>query len=625
MRLPVTCTILIACCLKASAGNFAEKDSNIVITSSKEVYEFVWDKPSNSVQVKESLNITYRCNEFRSTLPVVEFYNDKMIIDAVDFSVDGKKPKDVKPVYSYYQVDDYFYSDAHICYFPLLLDKKGSIAEVDFQKTIQDPRYLTNIYFDEMYPVASKQVVFKVPKWMRIELKEMNFDGYSISTTKGYDSKTDEDIYTFTANNIEARNNEKSCPGPTYIYPHILVISKEANPAGATITFFKSTADQYAWYRSILKNLSSNATIIKGKADELTAGKTADMDKVKAIFYWVQNNIRYIAFEDGIAGFLPDKAEEVMRKKYGDCKGMANLTKELLKAEGFDARLCWLGTNHIAYDYSTPSLAVDNHMICALMYKGKTYFLDATENYLGLDDYAERIQGRQILIEDGDKYILTHVPLETYAQNLDSEKRVLAINGAELNGTVNENWKGEEKEYILYQLNYIKKDKSQDALKRYLADGNADYKITDLKTSDLDDIEGDLTATYSVTHSNIVTSFGKDFYVDLDFKKELNGSDFDTSKRKLDYLFPYKTHVERITELTVPAGYKISSVPPDLSVKNNNYEFNITYTQQSNKIIYHKSIILKSTQIAKINFKQWNDDIAKLTEAYNQQIVLTAP
>jgi hypothetical protein len=134
--------------------------------------------------------------------------------------------------------------------------------------------------------------------------------------------------------------------------------------------------------------------------------------------------------------FCPIKAEEVLRKKYGDCKGMANLTKELLKAEGFDARLCWLGTSHIAYDYSTPSLAVDNHMICALMFKGKTYFLDATENYLGLDDYAERIQGREVLIEDNDKYILTHVPAEAYTQNLDSEKRVLTLSGTDLTGTV---------------------------------------------------------------------------------------------------------------------------------------------------------------------------------------------
>ena len=86
---------------------------------------------------------------------------------------------------------------------------------------------------------------------------------------------------------------------------------------------------------------------------------------------------------------------------------MAHLTKELLKALGFDARLCWIGTNHIAYDYSTPSIAVDNHMICALLYQGKTYFLDATENYIGFNEYAERIQSRQVLIEDGDKYIYT--------------------------------------------------------------------------------------------------------------------------------------------------------------------------------------------------------------------------
>ena len=104
----------------------------------------------------------------------------------------------------------------------------------------------------------------------------------------------------------------------------------------------------------------------------------------------------------------------------------------------------------------------------------------------------------------------------------------------------------------------------------------------------------------------------------------MNGSDFDTSQRKLDFLFPFKTHLERITELTIPSGYKISSVPPDLSVKNNNYDFSITYTQQPGKIIYHKSIILKNTLVAKSNFKQWNDDIAKLTESYNQQLVLTA-
>ncbi len=624
MKYPFTFCFALLFFIKVNAGNAVLKDSNIVISASKEVYEFVYNKSSNNVEVKESLGTNYLCNNFRNSIAVIEAYNDEITIDDVDFSVDGKKPKGITPQYSYYQIDDYFYSDMHVCYFPLLLDKKGSVAEVNFQKTVKDPRYLTNIFFSEMYPVASKQIIFKVPKWMNVELKEMNFGGYNITKTKTYDAKNDEDIYTYTALNVDAREDEKLCPGPTFIYPHVLVISKEAHPENNSFTYFKSVADQYAWYRSILKNLSNNETLIKQKADEIVAGKTNDLEKIKAIFYWMQNNIRYIAFEDGIAGFLPDKAEEVLRKKYGDCKGMANLTKELLKAEGFDARLCWLGTNHIAYDYSTPSLAVDNHMICALMYKGKTYFLDATENYLELNNYAERIQGREILIEDGDKYILTHVPEETYTQNLDSEKRILTINGNDLTGSVNDEWKGEEKENILYQLNYIRKDKSQDALKKYLADGNSDYKITDLTTSNLNDIDSNLTATYTVTHSNAVSSFSKDYYVDLDFKKELGSSNFDTTNRKLDFLFPYKTHLERITELTIPAGYKIGSMPPDLSIKNTNYDFDIRYIQQPGKIIYHKTIILKNTHLAKTNFKQWNSDIAKLTDAYNQQLVLTA-
>src|SRR6201999_2976434 len=124
------------------------------------------------------------------------------------------------------------------------------------------------------------------------------------------------------------------------------------------------------------------------------------------------------------------KAQNVLNKKYGDCKGMANLTRSLLVALGFDARLCWIGTDHIAYDYSTPSLAVDNHMICALNYKGRFYFLDATESYIGFGQYAQRIQGRQVLIEDGDNFLLQRIPVVDGAQNEVLYKHDLHIDGA---------------------------------------------------------------------------------------------------------------------------------------------------------------------------------------------------
>ena len=338
----------------------------------------------------------------------------------------------------------------------------------------------------------------------------------------------------------------------------------------------------------------------------------------------MQNNVRYVAFEDGIAGFKPDKADEVIRKKYGDCKGMANATKELLRSLGYDARLCWIGTNHIAYDYSTPSLSVDNHMICTLKFQGKMYFLDATENYLGFDEYAERIQGRQVLIEDGDNYILANIPSTTYQQNLDEEKRILKIDGTDLKGTATHVWKGEEKEYVLSELNSIKKDKSIESFTKYLSLGNNDYVITDLKTSNLNNYDKDISAMYNIDHKNAVSSFDKEYYVDLDFTKELNDFIFDTTKRDLDFWFDYKMNLSKQTELEIPNGYSVTSLPPNVEITNPAYEFSISYSQANGKIIYKKNLAIKNIRISKSMFEQWNKDVQKLKASYNEQIVLTS-
>ena len=51
-------------------------------------------------------------------------------------------------------------------------------------------------------------------------------------------------------------------------------------------------------------------------------GDTKDRDKViERLYRYVQNNVRYVAFEEGEAGYRPDTPAEVLRKRYGDCKG----------------------------------------------------------------------------------------------------------------------------------------------------------------------------------------------------------------------------------------------------------------------------------------------------------------
>jgi hypothetical protein len=149
-------------------------------------------------------------------------------------------------------------------------------------------------------------------------------------------------------------------------------------------------------------------------------------------------------------------------------------------------------------------------MICAWLYKGKTYYLDATEKYIGFGEIAERIQGRQVLIEDGDKYILQNIPVATQLQNTGYEKRTLQIEGNSLSGKVVQIWKGENKEWLLSQLHEIKKEKQSDALKEFLAEGNPSYQISNLKIININDYNADLKIEYDLFFKDAVTAFDKD-------------------------------------------------------------------------------------------------------------------
>ena len=615
--------VLLGIFLSTQLSFGIDKDSNVVITSAREDYSFNYNGEENAVKIKQHITTTYLCQSFRTSIPVVEFYDSKSSIDNVKIYVDGSKAKNITPKYDYYSIDDVFYSDAHVCYFKLPLEKKESTSEVFFEKTITDPRYFNTIYFSEGYQVQDKEVVITVPKWMKVELKEMNFFGFDIKKSVTYDEKLAADVITYSIKNVAARANETHSPGPSYTEPHLLVLCKYADTPDGKLIFFNTLGDQYAWYHSLTKEQGDNQQIIKAKALEIAGGITNDLDRIKKIFYWMHDNIRYIAFEDGIAGFKPEKADEVLRKKYGDCKGMANLTKELLKALGFDARLCWIGTNHIAYDYSVPSIAVANHMICALLYQDKTYFLDATENYIGFNEYAERIQGRQVLIEDGDKYIYGKIPLTSYQQNADAEKCIFIINGTSIEGTVSRNWEGEAKENIFTQLSAIKRERSNEAFIRYLSDDNKDYVTSNFINSDLSDYDKPLHVQYTLKHANAVTSFGNELYVDIDYRKTLGKFMFNANERSSDYWFGYKINTQLEVQLTIPPDYTVTSMPPDLAVKNNDYEFVATLTKQPGKLVYTKSIIIKNPYLKKSKFEQWNRDIEKLNAFYNEQIVLS--
>ena len=616
------CLLLSIPVFLSQEASSQKPDLNVVIADKVQTFSFSQNKGDNPVIITEKYSEKYRCNEVRTNVSFSEMYNENETITDIDVKVDDKKAKWITPSCDYYSIQNIFYSDARICRVSVPLEKKGSHSEISLVKTYKDPRYFCTVYFTESYFTENKTVSFTIPKWMKIEIKEYNFDSYNIKKTKTYDQKADADVVTYELKNLPAYTSESFSPGGSYSQPHLLILCKEAQTNNGNTVFFNTLGDLYKWYHQLVLNIGDDKNALQQKANELTAGVTDDIQKIKKVFNWVQHNIRYIAFEDGIAGFKPARANDVLNKKYGDCKGMANLTRGLLQSLGFDARLCWIGTNHIAYDYSTPSMAVDNHMICALFYKGKKYFLDATETNIGFNEYAERIQGRQVLIEDGDKYILERVPYVIPEQNIQSEKMSLAFNGTEdLQGTVAISYKGESRSDLLTKIQGTKKDNLQNALSDYLAEQNNNYEISDLNTGALLGTDSILSIKYNVKHKRAASAFGQEIYLEADFRKELDGFTIDTATRMLDVMLPYKMNVVTESVISIPAGYKVNQLPPNKEWKHPNIHVAITYSRKGDKIEYKKQIRVPDIMLKKKSFSEWNQLIKELGTHYREQII----
>jgi len=234
------------------------------------------------------------------------------------FSLYKAKPLD-KSVTS----SDIFYDDSRVKFFNIVLPKMGLGAMVEVEKKFNDSKYLTRVMFHSSYAVSEKIIRLKVPSWLQLDIREMNFAGNKVEKTQETEGK--KIVYTFTMRDLPPIPSEKNALPAAYSFPHIVVLIKSFDADGKQYKGFENAADLYKWYNLLYKKCNNQTASFKTKATELIKGKPTDIDKVKSIFYWVQDNIRYIAFEDGYAGFVPQTAQDVYKNKYGDCKGMANL------------------------------------------------------------------------------------------------------------------------------------------------------------------------------------------------------------------------------------------------------------------------------------------------------------
>ncbi|HEX8790466.1 MAG TPA: transglutaminase family protein, partial [Polyangiaceae bacterium] len=103
------------------------------------------------------------------------------------------------------------------------------------------------------------------------------------------------------------------------------------------ISTFKDWGDFRAWYGDAVQGFTDPDAQVRELAAKLTKGKTTREEKLRALFDFVADDIRYVNYVSG-EWWLPNRPQQLLARREGDCDDKALLLITLLKAAGIDAQ-----------------------------------------------------------------------------------------------------------------------------------------------------------------------------------------------------------------------------------------------------------------------------------------------
>ena len=167
------------------------------------------------------------------------------------------------------------------------------------------------------------------------------------------------------------------------------------------------------WYWDLSKpHLDATTPEMEKTVKGLTAGATNDLEKIKAVFYHVSKNIRYMGLtpEKDRPGFEPHDVKLTFEKNYGVCRDKAALLVALLREAGLKAYpvLISVGTKR---DAEVPDPNFNHAIVGVELTPGEYLLMDPTdENTRDLLPSYDCDQSYLICRPEGERLLISPVP-----------------------------------------------------------------------------------------------------------------------------------------------------------------------------------------------------------------------
>ncbi|HEX3130911.1 MAG TPA: DUF3857 domain-containing protein [Thermoanaerobaculia bacterium] len=176
------------------------------------------------------------------------------------------------------------------------------------------------------------------------------------------------------------------------------------------------------WYERLVAGVPMGTAPVRDRAREIAGSLQDRRRKLEALLDFVRRQVRYVAVEVGVGGYRPHTPQEVLERRWGDCKDKAFLLVDLLHDSGIEAWPVLIRLDpdgRVDREFPSPQF---NHVIVAVRAEGLGLkdgdpvsngylFLDPTQELGALSWLSPGTQDQEALIVRDGKGELVRTPV----------------------------------------------------------------------------------------------------------------------------------------------------------------------------------------------------------------------
>lgn len=557
MRTRIIVALVLSC---AFPGLNAAVDDNVIALSDADDY-VITEKGGKMDAVRQRHVTTYVARHSDDRVLVYEFYGGSR-------SIDKASAPGAKPFYRTYEDDEIFYDGSRICAMEVSL-RKDKPAKVTFELTEKAPEQFCRIFLTGDHQAQEAVTTVTVPQPLADKVRVIPhglLPGMTLSSAPGKDGAL---VYTVRMANRPARSHDRNQPDYGAYAPQLFVAGR-----------FADVQDLYGFMRGYVPSDDVNVDdSVRELASALAARVHTPQALADSTAAWVRANIRYYAIEHGDNAFAPAPAAAVLARRSGDCKGSANLIRTLLKLNGVDGRLVWIGTQgHSPFGWDeAPVVGVGNHMIAAAILADSVVYLDGTQRY-AFDGYiSPSLRGCQALIEDGDRPMLRRVPAEVPVADGTSLRARYTVCGDTLKGHIACTYHGFQRVAVAALLGDTRPARRPEVMNRLLTFGRKNAVASGIAMIGAARAP-QLTLEGDVAELGAVKLMADRMYIDLQPLRDHMFEIVDTRGRTSAYQAAPLYTADFDYEVAIPEGYAVKSLPEPCEISGEYFDASLSYT-----------------------------------------------